>query len=194
MSPMLPTRLLLASVIQFVSWFCVATAAAQDRLIDSAHSVLKIRVSKSGIFSAFAHDHEIEAPVADGTVHLADNPSGALSVNARDLRVRDPDVSSRQRADIQGTGRFRGAGRQALSGGFLPIDRRAKKGRSALGRARKPRAPWQTSALDVDVVFKDNHYQGLAQLPQHDFGMAPAILLSSREGSLPARDVTRTEG
>ena len=31
----------------------------------------------------------------------------------------------------------------------------------------------QTSALDVDVEFKENHYQGFAQLRQHDFGMTP---------------------
>jgi hypothetical protein len=74
-----------------------------DRSIDTLHSILKIRVFKSGVFSAFAHDHQIEPPFADGIVHFATNPSLVFSVHARDLRVRDPDVSPAQRADIQGT-------------------------------------------------------------------------------------------
>lgn len=188
---MLATRLLLTSVILFDSWFCVTTAAAQDRSIDTAHSVLKIRVSKSGIFSTFAHDHEIEALVADGTVHLADNPSVALSVHARDLRVRDPDVSSGQRADIQGT----------MEGPeVLDIKRFPEISFQSTAVQRKDDQHWvvrgnlalhgQTSALDVNVVFKDNHYQGFAQLRQHDFGMTPVSIAG---GTIKVKDEIRIE-
>src|SRR5580658_4328330 len=39
---------------------------AQTQAIDVNRSSLKIRVFKSGAFSAFAHDHEIQAPIEEG--------------------------------------------------------------------------------------------------------------------------------
>jgi polyisoprenoid-binding protein YceI len=139
---MLTSSLSKASVILLNGLFAVTTAAAQDRSIDTAHSVLKIRVFKSGIFSAFAHDHELVAPLGDGTVHFADNPSVALSIHARELRVLDSHVSSEQRADIQANME----GPEVLDIKRFPeISFQStavkKKGRSALGRARKPHAP-----------------------------------------------------
>jgi hypothetical protein len=54
--------------------------------MDTRHSTLKVRVFKSGMFSAFAHDHEIEAPIAQGSVSLSTKPSIELRVDARKLR------------------------------------------------------------------------------------------------------------
>jgi hypothetical protein len=73
----------LAAAIVLGGASCVTWAAAQDRSLKTAHSLLKIRVFKSGLFSAFAHTHEIEAPIADGAVHLSANPTVALRVRAR---------------------------------------------------------------------------------------------------------------
>jgi len=42
-------------------------ARAQSSPMDTGHSTLKVRVFKSGLFSAFAHDHEIEAPITQGS-------------------------------------------------------------------------------------------------------------------------------
>jgi polyisoprenoid-binding protein YceI len=81
----------------------VTPALAQDRSIDTTHSSLRVRAFKSGLFSAFAHDHEIEAPIAAGTVRMGDNFSVTLEVHARELRVRDPDTSADTRADVQKT-------------------------------------------------------------------------------------------
>jgi hypothetical protein len=188
---MLTSSLSKASVILLNGLFCVTTAAAQDRSIDTAHSVLKIRVFKSGIFSAFAHDHELVAPLGDGTVHLADNPSVALSIHARELRVLDPDVSSEQRADIQAT----------MEGPeVLDIKRFPEISFQSTAVKRKDDQHWvvrgnlmlhgQTSALDVDVEFKDNHYQGFAQLRQHDFGMTPVRIAG---GTVKVKDELRIE-
>jgi polyisoprenoid-binding protein YceI len=188
---MLATRLLLASVMLLCSGSCVTKAAAQDRPIDTTHSVLKIRVFKSGVFSAFAHDHEIEAPIADGTVHLAANPSVALRVHGRELRVLDPDASSGQRAEIQGTME----GPQVLD-----IKRFPEISFQSTAVQRKDDQHWlvrgnltlhgQTSALEVGVVFKDNHYRGFAQLRQHDFGMIPVSIAG---GTVKVKDEVRIE-
>ena len=54
---------------------CSAVARAQSRAMDTGHSTLKVRVFKSGMFSVFAHDHEIEAAIMQGSVNLSTKPS-----------------------------------------------------------------------------------------------------------------------
>jgi hypothetical protein len=48
----------------------LAFATAQPLVIDTAKSVVTVHVYRSGIFSAFGHDHEISAPIARGTVDI----------------------------------------------------------------------------------------------------------------------------
>src|SRR6266478_3240587 len=84
-------------------WTCSSVGRAQSRAMDTRHSTLKVRVFKSGMFSAFAHDHEIEAPIAQGSVSLSTKPSIELRVDARKLRVLDPKLSAKNRADVQKT-------------------------------------------------------------------------------------------
>src|SRR5260370_32276801 len=75
----------------------------QSRSIDADHSALKVRVFKTGFFSAFAHNHEIGAPITQGVVDTSEHASVELSVDARKLRVVDPEVSEKDRNDIQKT-------------------------------------------------------------------------------------------
>ena len=99
---MVRTRLLSVAAIALGILF-VSPTLAQDRSIDTAHSSLKVRVFKSGLFSALAHDHEIEAPIAAGSARMGDSPSVTLEVHSRELRVLDPDASASTRADVQKT-------------------------------------------------------------------------------------------
>src|SRR5712692_11353444 len=78
-------------------------AQSEVRAIDVRRSVLKLRVFKSGLFSAFAHNHEIEAPIAQGRVELSESSSVTLLVDARKLRVLDPGLSADKRAEVQKT-------------------------------------------------------------------------------------------
>src|SRR5262249_27633363 len=75
----------------------------QSRSIDVTNSSLKVRVFKSGLFSAFAHDHEIEAPIDQGTINSSSNASVQLIVDARKMRVLDPQISGEKRSEIQRT-------------------------------------------------------------------------------------------
>src|SRR4029077_14479773 len=84
-----------------VTW--AAAAESEPRAIDGAHSSLKVRVSKSGVFSAFAHNHEIEAPIESGEGIEAGKPSVGLRVDARKLSVLDPEASADTRAQVQKT-------------------------------------------------------------------------------------------
>ena len=187
---MVRTRLLSVAAIALGILFVTPTLA-QDRSIDAAHSSLKVRVFKSGLFSAFAHDHEIEAPVAAGTVRMGDNPSVTLEVHARELRVLDPDASANTRADVQKT---------MESSDVLDVNRFPAISFQSTEIQRKGEQHWtvrgnltlhgRTSAVDVDVVLKDDHFEGSAQLKQHDFGMTPVSIAG---GTVKVKDEVRIE-
>ena len=66
-------------------------------------SSLKIRVFKSGAFSAFVHDHEIQAPIEDGKSDSSATPSVQLRVDSRKMRALDPEISVDKLAEIPQT-------------------------------------------------------------------------------------------
>ena len=75
-------------------WLTQLAAAATDaRKIDGAHSTMTVHVSKTGFFSAFAHNHEIQSPIQSGEVKESGSPSVELSIDAHKLRVLDPEAS-----------------------------------------------------------------------------------------------------
>ena len=63
---------------------------------------MTVRVFKTGLFSAFGHEHEIKAPISQGSFQ-EDKPQVELTVDARKLRVMDKDVSDTDRAQVQST-------------------------------------------------------------------------------------------
>src|SRR6267154_4938596 len=63
---------------------------------------MTVRVYKSGLFSAFGHDHAIGAPFAGGTADTAAHRV-EFHVDASAMRVRDAKVSEKDRAEIQKT-------------------------------------------------------------------------------------------
>jgi len=76
-------------------------ALSAERAIDPAASTLTIKVWKTGLFSAFAHNHDISAPIASGTVNDGDKGSVKFVVNARGMKVLDPEASAGTRAEVE---------------------------------------------------------------------------------------------
>jgi polyisoprenoid-binding protein YceI len=72
-----------------------------ERAIDPAASTLTVKVWKTGLFSAFAHNHDISAPITSGTVSDGEKASVAFRVNARGMKVLDPEASSSTRAEVE---------------------------------------------------------------------------------------------
>src|ERR1700739_911014 len=72
------------------------------KIVDAAHSTLRIHVAKTGLFSAFGHNHEIEAPIESGEVVESGNLSVSLRVDARKLKVLDPE-DPKSRPQVQET-------------------------------------------------------------------------------------------
>ena len=148
-------------------------ALSQKRAIDARHSTLKVFVYKSGLFSAFGHNHEVAAPIEQGSV--SPEPAGVeFRVAACKLRVLDPDVSADERAKVQKTmegsevldcARFPDIRFQSTSVEKAGAEQWTVRGNLSLHG--------QTRPVSVAVKKKGSRYQGSASLKQRDFGMTP---------------------
>ena len=168
--------------------FQPAHAATQD--IDVEHSTLTIRVYKTGLFSAFAHDHEINAPIRQGGFD-EDKQAVDLNVDARTLRVADPGVSASERAQIQAT---------MLGPKVLDSDQFQEIKFRSTGVERAGEGKWtvngeltlhgQTHPVKVEVQREKGHYRGSAILKQKEFGITPVSIAG---GSVKVKDEIRVE-
>ncbi len=75
--------------------------AAQSKPIATDRSTLTVFAYKSGLFSAFADDHIVRAPIAAGTISDAAPLSVEITVRSADLVVLDPALSPDKRAEVQ---------------------------------------------------------------------------------------------
>jgi len=171
-------------------------AASQDRPgsgaknFDTARSVLTVRVYKTGLFSAFAHDHEISAPIQNGSF---DQQKGAVEFTAdsRKLRVLDPGVSESDRAQIQS---------RMLGPEVLDSDKFSEIRFRSTSLEKPNSGNWvlngdltlhgQTHGVKVEVQPHAGHYTGSAVLSQKDFGITP---ISIAGGSIKVKDQVRVE-
>jgi hypothetical protein len=168
----------------------VAVSGQEQRQIDVQKSRLTVRVYKSGLFSAFAHDHEITAPIAHGAFREA-NPSVELAVDARKLRVLDPGVSDKEKAEIQETM----LGPKVLDTEKFPeILFRSNKveglGNEKWAVGGELSLHGQTHPMKVEVEGRSGHFRGSATVSQKDFGMEPVRIAG---GAVKVKDEVRIE-
>ncbi len=163
---------------------------AQPRPIDAGASVITVRVFKSGLLSAFGHNHEITARIATGTVD-ADSRRVEFHTRASSLRVQDPGVSEQDRAEIQKTMQ----GPEVLDIGRFPeISFRSTGAEAVSGNSWKVRGDLtlhgQTRPTTVDVRQEGGHYLGVAQFKQTEFGIKPVKIAG---GTVRVKDEVRIE-
>jgi len=165
-------------------------ALSPKRPIDVEHSVLKVLVFKSGLFSAFGHNHEIAAPIEEGSVSLKP-PGVEFRVAACKLRVLDPELSADERAKVQKTmegpevldcARFPEIRFQSSSVEKVGADQWAVRGNLSLHGQSHP--------VSVAVKQQGGRYQGSASLKQRDFGMTP---VSVAGGTVKVKDEVKIE-
>src|ERR1700687_3267182 len=86
------------AIVVSTLWF--VQAFGQTHAIDTRNSKLIVHVSKAGAFSAFGDNHEVEAPIAEGSVD-----EGArrvkFVVESQRLKVLDPQMSPDKRQQVQ---------------------------------------------------------------------------------------------
>jgi len=172
-------------------WLGAATAYGQSKAIDASKSSMKVRVFKFGAFSAFAHNHEIEAPIAEGKIDSSANASVQLRVDAREMRVLDPEVDAGKRDEIQHTmqsstvldvEKFPEISYQSTSVTSRGDDHWEVHGELTLHGKKQPVA--------VEVSSKDGHYRGTASIKQSDFGIEPIRVAG---GTVKVKDELRIE-
>ena len=149
------------------------TARAQERPIDTKLSMITVRVHKSGLFSGLGHDHEVAAPVTNGTVNVAARQV-ELRITASSLGVRDPDASDKDRNEIQKTM----LGPKVLDVVQYPeilfrSDESDPAGTDSWRVRGNLTLHGQVRSVAVEVRERGGHYVGSSRLKQTDFGITP---------------------
>ena len=166
----------------------VVLARAEKRGIDPQRSTITVHVYKTGLFSAFAHDHEIAAAIAKGEL---DDQSVEFRVEAAKLRVADKEVSEKDREQIQRT----------MEGPeVLDVRKFAEIHFRSTGVEKAGANRWtvrgdlslhgQTRPIVIEVSERGGHYVGSAMLKQRDFGMTP---VSVAGGTVKVKDQVKVD-
>ena len=159
--------------------FCAAFAAsaplmAQERAIDTQRSTIVVHVGKSGLLSAAAHDHTIEAPIASGAIRESPAPHVEFTIATAKMTVRpDPKVDPKTELTIQKDMEemtletvkfpeitFRSSHVEKLADGQWKVD-----GDLSLHGVTKP--------VSLTVKLTDGAYTTHTVLKQTDFGIKP---------------------
>lgn len=163
------------------------SAFSDERSIDPSSSTLTVKVWKTGLFSAFAHNHDISAPITSGAVNDGDNASVQFRVNSRGMKVLDPEASASTRAEVEHNMRssevldtqqypeisFESTHVQSTANGVYAVS-----GNLTLHGQTHP----------VQVVVKtarSGKYEGSAKLKQTTFGIQP---ISIGGGAVKVKD------
>lgn len=168
-------RILAVTILSCVAWPGAATP--DGTAIDTVKSSIRVHVFQTGLFSALAHNHEVGAPVESGEVTQTGTLSVEFRVDARKLRVLDPDVSAGDRAKIQNTMQ----GPQVLDADrYSEIHFRCTTvephGADHWLVKRNLDLHGQTHPITVEVMLKDALYRGSAVLKQTAFGITPVTV------------------
>lgn len=185
-------RVAVVGTVLFACSGRLAQAGPNTRTIDRTKSSVVVHVYKTGFFSAFAHNHEIDAPVESGQVSAdAGQASVDIHVDARKLQVADPEASAGTRAQIQKTM----LGPQVLDADRYPeIQFRSvtvePKGANSWSVNGILELHGQKHPVTAVVTLKDGHYVGSAALKQTDFGITPVAVAG---GTVKVKDEVRIE-
>ena len=181
------------SSLALMLWIVAATSVprAETHPIDTEHSTLTVFVYKSGLFSAFADDHVIRAPIASGSISPDAPLSVEISVRSATLKVLDPTLAADKRADVQA---------RMLASGVLDSakypdiaftstmiesvapDRWTVTGRLSIHGVTRP--------TTFSVAQQNGRYHGIVALKQRDFGIEP---ISIAGGTVKVKDELKVE-
>jgi polyisoprenoid-binding protein YceI len=157
-----------------VSLVCLVGASAQQHNVDTQKSTLTIHVGKTGFFSGLGHEHEVSAPIKNGTAETGGHPTVEIHVDARALRVTGKDEPEKDRAEVQKAM----LGPEVLDSGKHPEIVFQSTGAEDGGEGR-----WtlrgnltlrgQTRPVTVQVTLKDGRYTGECSVKLTEFGIKP---------------------
>jgi hypothetical protein len=183
------SRLILLSAV--AGLLTAAPSRAENRAIDLQQSTLTVLVYKSGLFSAFAHDHVIKAPIAAGSISNGPQPGIEVAVRSADLRVLDPQLSPERRADVQA---------RMLSADVLDVTRFPDITFTSAAIEPAGSDRWnvsgrltlhgQTRIINFSVVQVNGRYRGEVAIRQRDFGIEPVRIAA---GAVKIKDEVKVQ-
>jgi YceI-like domain len=164
---------------------------AETRPVNVEQSTLTVFVYKSGLFSAFADNHIVKAPIAAGSI--SEEPPLAIEITVRsaDMRALDPSLSPDRRADVQA----RMVGPDVLDVERFPeitfvsttIEPAGEDRWNATGRLT---LHGQTRTISFPVSRVNGRYRGEVTIKQRDFGIEPIRIAA---GAVKVKDEVRVQ-
>ncbi len=147
---------------------------AQEKAIDTKRSTITIQVGKSGLLSAAAHDHTVNAPISEGTIVESGTPRIEFRVETAKMTVKpSPKIDAKDQATIQTHMEdlvletkkfpeitFRSSRAQNMGGGQWQVD-----GELLLHGVKKP--------VSLSVKQSGESYSTHITIRQSDFGITP---------------------
>ncbi len=168
-----------------------AQAAAGTKPIDVAQSTLTVFAYKSGLFSAFADNHIIKAPIAGGSISDDSPLKVDLTVRSADLRVLDPDLSANKRAEVQA---------RMISAEVLDVMKFPEIAFTSTSVEPAGADRWtitgrltihgQTRTITFAVSRANGRYRGDVLIKQRDFGIEPIRIAA---GAVKVKDELKVE-
>ena len=161
----------------------------QPRPIDTGSKLL-VHAFKSGLFSGLADNHDIEAPISEGTID-----EGELRVRfvveSSAMKVLDPKLSEDKRKEVQD----RMQGPEVLSSARFPkiTFESTKVERTGQGMLRvdgRLSLHGVTRPVTVSVKTENGRYVGTSMLSQRQFGITP---ISIAGGTVKVKDELKIE-
>lgn len=183
------SRSTLSLILLLASW--MLTAHTQESAAAKApQSAITIKVFKSGLFSGFAHNHVVVAPIAKATIDPA-RLTAEITVITKEMKVTDPEVSEKDRAEIQSTM----LGPKVLDQEKYPevhfksssIKQISPQHYSVAGTLELHGAKQE---ITFEVTGGPEHFHGATKLKQSDFGIKPISLAG---GSIKVKDELELE-
>jgi len=174
----------------FLILLVCAAAAQEPRSIDTANSRLVVHVFKSGIFSGFADNHQVNAAISEGSI---DEGSSRVkfSVEAGQMRVVDPQLQPDKRRQVQD----RMVGPEVLDVSRFPRIAFESTNVEKLGRGKfhvtgRLSLHGVTRQIALDVRSENGRFLGTCLLKQRDFGITPITIAG---GTVKVRDELEIE-
>ena len=170
--------------------FSTGPASAEERLVDTERSTVTVRVYKAGLFRAFADDHIVQAPLAEGSFDEA-VPHIQIVIDPRRMRVLDPGLSEKDRQEVQArmlgpevldVNRFQRISFHSITAERLDAGKWLVRGELELhGRIRE---------ISLNAYLEKGRYKGSATLRQSDYGIAPISIVG---GTVKVKDEIRID-
>ncbi len=164
-------------------------SVAQARPVDTQASRVTVKVYRAGIFGGLGDNHEIAAPITQGTLDESARKV-TLRFDARQMRVLDPNLSPDKRAQVQ----ERMLGPDVLDVQHFPEIvfesteiRQEPGGRLAIAGLLHLHGKVHPVS---GIASEAGSYRGSFRLKQHDFGIKPISLAG---GTVKVKDEVSIE-